>query len=50
MVSLFSLSNPGVFSESSGTIYLSEPLPVPEGLMVILVTDILAVVLMFLEM
>jgi hypothetical protein len=50
MVSLFSLPDTAVFAESSGAVYLSEPLPAPEGLVVLLVTDILSVVAMFPDM
>ena len=50
MVSLFSLPNTGVFSDSSETVYLSEPLSTREGLVVILATAIHSVVSMFPEL
>jgi hypothetical protein len=50
MVSLFSLPDPDIFADSSETVYLSEPLSPPDGLLVILVTAIHSVILMFPEM
>ena len=50
MVSLFSLPDTEVLSDSSGTVYLCKPLSAPEGLVVLPVTAILSVVSMFPEM
>ncbi|KAH9159369.1 hypothetical protein EDB89DRAFT_1887518 [Lactarius sanguifluus] len=50
MVSLFSLPDAEVLSDSSGTVYLSESGSAPDGLVVIPVTAILSVVSMFPEM
>ena len=50
MVSLFSLPDTGVFSDSSETVYLSEPLSTREGLVVIPATAIHSVVSMFPEL
>jgi hypothetical protein len=50
MVSLFSLPDPDIFADSSETVYLSEPLSLPDGLLVIPVTVIHSVVSMFPEM
>lgn len=50
MVSLFSLPDTGVLAESSGTVYLSEVMSAPEGLVVLSVRDIFSVVSMFPEM
>ncbi|KAH9159072.1 hypothetical protein EDB89DRAFT_1822218, partial [Lactarius sanguifluus] len=46
MVSLFSLPDAEVLSDSSGTVYLSESGSAPDGLVVIPVTAILSVVSM----
>ena len=50
MVWLFSPPDPQVFADSSETVYLSEPMPVQEGLMVVPVSAIHSVVAMFPEM
>ena len=50
MVSMFSLPDSDVFTESSGTVYLSEPLSASDGLIVIPITTIHSVVSMFPEM
>jgi hypothetical protein len=50
MVSLFSLPDPDIFMDSSKTVYLSEPLSMLDGLLVIPVTAIHSVILMFPEM
>ena len=50
MVSLFSLPNPNVFTESSEMVYLSEQLSAQDGIVVIPVTTIHTVVSMFPEM
>lgn len=50
MVSLFSLPDEVILSESSQTVYLCQPLDLHEGLVVIPVTDIHSVVAMFPEM
>ena len=50
MVSMFSLPDAEVFTESSETVYLSEPLSSPDGIVVIPVTAIHSVVSMFPEM
>lgn len=50
MVSLFSLPDADVLSDSSGTVYLSESLSTPEALVVLAITDIFSVVSMFPEM
>ena len=50
MVSLFSLPDPEVLSESSGTVYLCEPMAGSVELVVIPVTAIHSVVSMFPEL
>jgi hypothetical protein len=50
MVSLFSLPDESVLSDSSQTVYLCQPLDLHDGLVVIPVTDIYSVVAMFPEM
>ena len=50
MVCLFSLPDAEVLSDSNGTVYLSEPLTMEEGLVVFPVTAILSVVVMVPEM
>lgn len=50
MVSLFSLPDRGVLSDSSGTVYLCQPLSAPEGLVIVPVKSILSVVSMFPDM
>jgi hypothetical protein len=50
MVSLFSLPDANVLSDSSGTVYLCEPLADLGGLLVVPVTSILSVVSMFPDM
>lgn len=50
MVSLFSLPDQGVLMDSSGTVYLCEPLSTSVGLVVVPVKLILSVVSMFPEM
>ena len=50
MVSMFSLPDASILADSSGTVYLSKPLSVREGLVVISVTTIHSVVSMFLDM
>ena len=50
MVSMFSLPDADVFTESSGTVYLSELLSASEGLIVIPIATIHSVVSMFPEM
>ena len=50
MVSRFSLPDATILADSSGTVYLSEPLSGREGLVVISVTTIHSVVSMFPEM
>ena len=50
MVLLFSLPDPVVLADSSGTVYLSELLSSQEGLVVVSVTSIHLVVSMFPEM
>ena len=50
MVSLFSLPDAEVLSDSSGTVYLSDPPAASEGLVVLPVTAIHSVVAMFPEM
>jgi hypothetical protein len=50
MVSLFSVPDPTVLSDSSKTVYLCDPLDGPDGLLVIPVTSIHSVVSMFPDM
>ena len=50
MVWLFLPPDPQVFADSSETVYLSEPLPMQDGLVVIPVSAIHSVVAMFPEM
>ena len=50
LVSLFSLSDANILSDSSSTVYLCERLAGPEGLVIMPVTSILSVVSMFPEM
>ena len=50
MVSLFSVPEAEVLSDSSGTVYLCEPLAGLDGLLVIPVTAILSIVSMFPDM
>ena len=47
---MFSLPDASILADSSGTVYLSEPLSVREGLVVISVTTIHSVVSMFPDM
>ncbi|KAF8269529.1 hypothetical protein EI94DRAFT_1573913 [Lactarius quietus] len=50
MISMFSLPDREVLSDSSGTIYLCEPLPSPDGLAIIPVKSIILVISMFPDM
>ena len=50
MVHLYSLPDKAIWSDSSQTVYLSEPLGLQEGLAVIPVNDIHSVVAMFPDM
>jgi hypothetical protein len=47
MVSLFSMPDEGILSDSSQSVYLCETLDLREGLVVIPITDIYSVVAMF---
>ncbi|KAH8981811.1 hypothetical protein EDB92DRAFT_1969673 [Lactarius akahatsu] len=50
MISLFSPPDANILSDSSGTVYLCDPMTGPEGLLVVPVTSILSVVSMFPDM
>ena len=50
MASLFALPDPDIFTESSETVYLSEPLSARDGIVVIPVTTMHTVISMFSEM
>lgn len=49
MLSLFSDADEGILAESSGTVYLCDPIDGPEGLAVVPITAIHSVVSMFPE-